>query len=173
MDATAKIIDIQTLKVLKQLTFRPTPEENNYIFRGLDLKSNILSTLQSPMRGDSYITLWDKNFNPIRSKKVSSSSCISMKRVGWNFVLGESSGNVLHIDSQTLDINYEGKFHELATRSIANCGKGYFFTSSPDQMIASHKIKESSMISFKKIVFLLFLSIIVYMLKIRSNQLLH
>ena len=137
-----------------------------------DSYDGIITTLQSPMRGESYMTKWQtSNFEPIMTEKISDSSCTVMKKIGDTFIVGEISGNVIHIDANTLSINQDKNYHVLATKSIASVGKNYFFTSSPDQMITIHSVKSANLISFQGVIKMLLLSFFIFVLKIRFDHL--
>jgi len=174
MDCTCKISEIKTLKVLRELTFKPTLKEKNFIMRAAEYNhsSGFITTLQSPMRGESYVTKWStSDFSPTCTKKVSYNSCISMKRIGKNFIIGETSGNVIHVDSGSLRVNSDKNFHQLATKSITGISKSHFFTSSPDQMITVHEVQNSPLIDFFFVLKSLILSFVVYLFVLRFKQL--
>lgn len=172
IDSTLKILNIKDLSVLKELSFRPKIDESNYIFRSMEINEGKLVTLQSPMRGNSYITEWEmNNFNPIRTKKVASSATIVMRKVGKCYILGEVSGNVIHVDIDSLKVTSDNNYHVLATKSICKLTNSRFLTSSPDQMIATHEVKESSLISFFSFFKVLLLGFIIYLVITRFEQL--
>lgn len=172
LDSTCKLLDINTLAIVKILTFRSKLDEKNYIFRSLELYNGDLITLQSPMRGESYITKWNtSNFEAIKTKKVCTNTCIVMKRIGGNMILGESSGDVLNVDCESLDVVSNKNIHGLATKSICSINNKFYFTSSPDQMITINKVQEKRFISLFGILKIILLSIIIYYL-VQRNELL-
>lgn len=173
-DATCKVLDIGNLKLIHYLSFKPDVYSSNLIFRNLSNDGNYLLTLQSPMRGSSYITKWriDRHFEPEHTKCILDSTCLGMKKCGSTLVVGAADGSLIHIDLGTLTNLYQRKYHEMAVRSITSSPNNKVcFSSSPDQMISGYPVKKMSLFSFTNTLKLLLLAIFIFALRIRFTQL--
>ncbi len=172
MDQTCKVFDFKSnLKLVHCLTFKPTVSSDNYIIRNVILYNGYIYSLQSPMKGSSYITKWRLNdFTPAHTVNISDSVCSRMRRCGRNLVIGQVNGKLMHVDADTLNINFIGEYHLMDIKSIAVVDNSTCYTASPDQMIASHKIKSRSLISIWGIIKLLIISVMIYALIERINK---
>lgn len=173
LDATCVVIDINTYNKYKTLSFSPDSETRNLCFRGIIYNKGTYITLQSPQRGASYLTLWNEDFTPLKSVKIFDSTCISLEKISNYLVVGEFSGNVLQINIDTFSIIHYDKFHILAVNSIANVNNSSYFTGSSDQMVMIHHKRSSSIWKIINAFLILLLSVFIYILKNRNDEILN
>jgi hypothetical protein len=131
-----------------------------------DKYSNVIYTLQSPLRGKSFITKWNvyKNLEPIETVEVSNVVCSSMTYSEDMGVLGvtDSEGGVLYVDA--------GKNMKVIKRlsigeNMIKCGgfyRGKFVSGSVDNFIRLNNAYEGSCCSFSTIVFLILICLFGY-----------
>lgn len=146
-DCSCKMLDIVTLKQLAKITFRQSLNEPaNYFMRNLiyDNYYNVVYTLQSPLRGKTFITKWDLNQNlkPIRTVEVNDKVCLSFS---YNQALGvigviEAEGNLIFVDSKDLNIISKEKIGENSITSGQFYDK-YFITGSVDNLVRMTKVR--------------------------------
>jgi hypothetical protein len=172
LDATCVIIDINTYVKYKALSFSPDRETKNLCFRGIVYNNGNYITLQSPQRGSSYLTLWDNNFNPIKSKKIFDSTCISLEKNINHLIVGEFSGNLLQLDIDSFSTIHYEKFHILAVNNIVNINNNSFFSGSNDQMVMIHDKRNSIFGRIINAIIVLFISFLVYILMKRNEEIL-
>ena len=168
-DGSCKMFELTTIQLLKKVSFRMNIQENsNYFMRDLayDKYSNVIYTLQSPLRGKSFITKWNvyKNLEPIETVEVSNVVCSSMTYSEDMGVLGvtDSEGGVLYVDA--------GKNMKVIKRlsigeNMIKCGgfyRGKFVSGSVDNFIRLNNAYEGSCCSFSTIVFLILICLFGY-----------
>lgn len=167
VDCTIIISELDTLKYLHYLIFNPNLNinSNKLLIRSIEYDNNYLYSLMSPLKGASYISKWNINngFIPLKTKKISDNVCLRMKISGINLIVGQVNGNITHIDKETLSNNYNKNFHIMAVNSIAIVNKDIVFSSGPDRMISSHKIKYKRLISISKAIFIIIISFFIYL----------
>lgn len=173
VDCYCIISDLESLKFLHLLSFKPDINASNFIFRSLEYDGQNLYSLLSPLKGSSYITKWNVRggFSPELTKKISDESCISMRRSGDTMMVGSVNGSVIHVDKESFDVVFNKTYHVLAVKEFAIVNQSVCYTCSPDKMISSHLIRSKGVISgFSVLLFLLF-SIFIYALFLRIEQL--
>lgn len=165
-DGCCKIFDVNTLKLLKKLSFRRSLEEkSNYSMRGMryDSASGFLYTIQAPLRGVTYLTKWDlkNNFSPVSSILASETICtaIDLNPSYGIIALSDCQGKVVYVsvDGMMKKLKEED-VSEITIKSIAFKGEN-LVSGAADNSLKLNYIYKKSLISFTS-----FLQIIVLIL---------
>lgn len=169
-DGTVKLFEINKEKgfvFLKKISFRTNiSETSNYFMRDMfyDSNENYLYTLQSHLKGRSYMTKWNvsTNFTPIETIIVSENVCSSMKynKNCNGFGVTGCDGSVYFVDKNG-DMSI--KRVKLGENMI-KCGMFYgknFITGSTDNYLRVTSYKKKGCLSlFGLIKFIIFLLIV-------------
>ena len=168
-DGTCKMFEIATLKMLRKISFRAKIEEtSNYFMRDIqyDRYNNILYTLQSPLRGKSYITKWDlyRNLDPISTIEVNDIVCSSMDYSDRLGILGvvDSEGHIIYVD-----VSGEMSVIKKLTlgENMIKCGAFYnnqFISGSVDNIVRVSKTYTKGLFGFMTLIKLLVIGVIIF-----------
>jgi WD40 repeat protein len=150
-DGMCRIFELSTLKFLKFLSFRVNEKEKNYSFRGIkyDKYNNCLITVQTPQKGNTYITKWNiSNFNPILTVCIYGSIITSMdfsEKVGV-LGLGSGDGKIFFYDSSSLSKGGEKTIAEITVKTVSFKGNN-LICGTADNALTVNDIQRSSSIS--------------------------
>lgn len=174
LDQTCKVWEVKNniLKLIHCLSFKINLSSEPYIVRNVILYNGYIYTLQSPMRGNSYITKWrQSDYSVVLTKSICTSVCSRMKRIGKTLIIGQVDGQIIHIDAESLEINFQKEYHLMDISSFAIVDNKMFFSAGADQMISSHIVRSKNILSIYKLILIVLLSVIVYGIKIRIEEL--
>ena len=189
-DGKCKIFDINNLKpdivspikIVSFFSFRKTYlEPANYIIRDMIYikESNLVYTIQSKKKGESYMTKWDiSNINlvkPIETIKISdnpsTSFDINQKK---NFVgISEYNGNIIFVDLNNMDITGRKKIGEEAIK-ICKFHNNFLITGSIAHWLKiNREIKGWKFQLFRFIFYLIIFFGICYYIYLKKNNLIN
>ena len=172
-DGYCKVLELSGLRLLRNLCFRVSEsEKNNYCIRGIryDRRNRHLFTIQSPMRGSTYLTKWDLNtFSPINTVKASDKIVISMdySESRGKLALGGSESDLIFFDAGSLS---KAKSFNLGQNSVKTVcfGENILMAGTTDNALIMNNIYGSSPISISTILKLLILALFIYYLKTKA-----
>lgn len=174
-DATCKVFELNSLKILTKLTFRTNVnEKKGYLFRSIyyDENNNYIYTTQAPLIGDSYITKWNvnKGFKPIDSAKIGnvSTCCIDYDYNSNTLAIGDNKGSVIFMDAGSMHKNKEMYISDLSIKTVKYIGNGYLITGCADNSIRCVKNYSKGIISFfgfLKMLLILFLAYVGFLIQ--------
>ena len=171
-DGTCKVFDINTKeKIIKQITkfsFRVNINEPaNYFMRDIiyDESNKYIFTLQSPLKGKTYVTKWSfnnvNNIIPIETMEICKGTGFSFSITNNKKLIGitNSEGEIFYIDCYNMKIIS----NSLIGENIIKCGMFYndqfFITGSVDNILRSSIVNYGGTnfipILFKLIIFAL------------------
>ena len=176
-DGTCKMFEIATLKMLKKISFRASIEESsNYFMRDIqyDSYNNVLYTLQSPLRGKSFITKWDmyKGLSPISTIEVNDIVCSAMDYNKNTGVIGvvDCEGHLIYIDTK----GEMKKIKKLTLgENMIKCGAFYgnqFISGSVDNILRMSKSYTSGLISIGFLFKIILIGLVVFHIYNKANN---
>ena len=153
-DGTCKVFDIYSnnikIKELSKFSFRETLTETaNYFMRDIlyDSNSENIFTLQSPLRGNTYLTKWSfKNVNlitPLKTVEICAATGFSCAMTNNKNLIGitNSEGSIIFVDCNEMKINSKISLGE----NMIKCGMfyqdQYYITGSIDNYLRSSVAK--------------------------------
>ena len=171
-DGMCKIFEINTLKLLKTISFRQNLSEKfNYSFRGIkyDPFSCSLFTIQAPLRGPTFLTKWNvrNNFEPEASLKVCDSICTSIDFSPSYEVVGlaDCNGLIFYIDaSGQMSKIKELSASQTTVKSIAFKDQNLVSGSADNELQLNHIYKRNfiSFIGLIKLIILVYIGYYLY-----------
>ena len=166
-DCSCKLWEIASLKQLAKCSFRVSLSElSNYYMRDIafNAKDNLVYTIQSPIKGTTYLTKWNlsKNLAPIKTVfigEICHKSIVYDRKLN-TLAIGSSDGSICFVDGSSLQINGVVK----ASENEINCIKyhnGKVLAGSANGTLKLVKVVRSSFLSFKFVALVILVSLLV------------